>query len=246
MVERSAARASPPTSPEHILRVPLTRRGATLGAMGTSDINVDKMSGGVLEVTGEGQVKARPDRASVRLAVITEAKSAKQAVDDNAKLANAVIDAIVALGVPKSALSTQGLSVGPIYNYDENLRTSVIVGYQATDAIAADVEITRAGEVYDAGVGAGANQSSGISFHLADERPLRKVALEAAVAAAQADAATVAAASGVKLHGPEEITVESGGGPIIRTAESLAKNATPVLPGQLTVSARVRIKYAIG
>ena len=200
-------------------------------------------SNGTMHVSGEGRVKVRPDRASVRLAVITEAKTAQEAVEANAALANAVIAAITGLGVPESALATQGLSVGPVYSYDEERRVSVVVGYQASDAIAADVAIALAGKVYDAGIGAGANQSSGLSFHISDERAYRKAALEAAVAAAQADAEAVAAALGVRLRGPEEIQVDGGGAPIIRSGEALAKSATPVLPGELTVSARVTVRY---
>ncbi|MBK8262050.1 MAG: SIMPL domain-containing protein [Nannocystis sp.] len=208
--------------------------------MGSKDDGI-----GTIEVSGEGRIKAKADRASVRLAVVTEAKTAKDAVAENAARANAVIAAIKALGVPESALATVGLSVGPIYNYDEERRVSVIVGYQATDALLADVAVALAGEVYDAGIEAGANESSGLSFHLADERPLRRGALQAAVEAAQADAEVVAAALGVKLRGPDKIEVDGGGAPITRSVEaSLSKMSTPVLPADLSVSARVRVIYS--
>ncbi|MCB9568070.1 MAG: SIMPL domain-containing protein [Myxococcales bacterium] len=199
---------------------------------------------GTLDVSGEGQVSVKPDRAVIRLAVICEAKSAQEAVDDNAKAATAVIEAIKALGIAESAIQTQGLSVSPIYQYDEARRVNEIVGYRADNAVAVDAAIDLAGKVYDAGIAAGANQSSGISFKIGDERPHRRRALEGAVEAARSDAEVVAAAMGVKVRGPLKIEVDAGGGPVIKVAEALTRASTPVMPGELTVSARVRVSFS--
>jgi hypothetical protein len=199
---------------------------------------------GTLDVSGEGRVQVKPDTAAIRLAVITEAKTAAAAAEENAAAATEVIDAVKAVGVGDDGLRTQGLSVGPIYRYNEALKVNEIVGYRAENAIAVTAAIDIAAKVYDAGIAAGANQSSGISFTLADEAPYRKSALEGAVAAARRDAEVVSAALGVKLRGPVKVEVDSGGATLVKTAEaSLARTATPIEPGELTVSARVRVSY---
>lgn len=41
-----------------------------------------------------------------------------------------------------------------------------------------------------------------------------------------------------------KVEVDSGGATLVKTAEaSLARTATPIEPGELTVSARVRVSY---
>jgi len=199
---------------------------------------------GTLAVSGVGRVLVKPDTAQVRLAVVTEAKSAAEAVNANAISAQAIIDAIHALGIEDGSLQTKGLSVGPIYSYNEATRQNEIVGYRAENALSVSAAIELAGPIYDAGIGAGANQSSGITFSIGDERPYRKAALEAAVTAAKSDAEIVAASLGVKLRGPATVEVDSGGGPVVKMLEvNRAATATPVEAGELAVTARVNISY---
>lgn len=199
---------------------------------------------GTLNVSGAGRVLVKPDTALVRLAVITEAKTAAEAVSANATSAQAIIDALHGLGLEDRALQTKGLSVGPIYSYNEATRQNEIAGYRAENAVSATAAIDLAGSIYDAGIGAGANQSSGITFSIGDERPYRKTALQAAVSAANSDAEVVAASLGVKLRGPASVDVDSGGGPVVKTLETnRATTATPVEAGELAVTARVNIAY---
>ena len=59
-----------------------------------------------------------------------------------------------------------------------------IVGYRATNNVAVKTKIAYAAQIFDAGIRAGANESSGISFGLRDETPFREDALRLAVKSA--------------------------------------------------------------
>lgn len=90
-----------------------------------------------------------------------------------------------------------------------------------------------AGKVFDTGVAAGANEGSGLSFGLKDERPYRHQALDLAIKAARAEAEAVCRAMGVTLKGPHTIQVIQGGGPVqLQSERLLMKSTTPVLPGE--------------
>lgn len=203
--------------------------------------NEQSLGIGSLEASGIGSLEVEPDLAVVRLAVITEAATAAEAANQNAASMRDVLDAVEAL--PHLRVSTVGLSLQPIYVFDPTSGTSSITGYRAENSIKVEAPVDEAGRIFDAGIGAGANTSSGITFKLQDERPFREEALYLAYQQAHADAEAVATAADLLLLGPEAITVEPEG-PIFRPFEmARLADSTPVLPGLLTVSATVRVRF---
>jgi uncharacterized protein len=201
---------------------------------------------GNLNVSGRGEVQVKPDVATIMLAVITEAQKAEEAASRNAEQAQRVIKQMRALGIPERDIQTSGLRLSPVYRYDDDSSYRRIVGYRAENSVSVKAPIELAGEVFDSGIEAGANEASGMIFGLRDERPYREAALEAAVKAAHQEARVVSDAMGLSLLPPREVMVDREGGPIIfqadiRTEKAMA--ATPVMPGTLTISAEVRITY---
>ena len=55
-----------------------------------------------------------------------------------------------------------------------------------------------------------------------------------------------AKALGAEILGPQEVEVDPGGGPILKRLELASREAvtTPIMPGELTVAARVRVTFA--
>jgi uncharacterized protein YggE len=206
----------------------------------------DKGVGATLEVSGSGRVEVAPDEAVVQLSIVTEAKTAHEAVAQNAKATQAVVDAVSA--EPNHGVTTSGLGVGPITHYDPSTQTTTIVGYRATNGVSVKTKIDYAGQVYDAGIAAGANQSSGIDFRLQQEGPVREQALRLAVEDALAQARVVADAAGTQVRGVQSIAIDAGGGRFYLRSAALdaASTPTPVLPGDLTISAGVRMVLRIG
>jgi hypothetical protein len=199
-----------------------------------------------LAVQGEGRVEVKADVAWVRLGVLTEAKLAADAARDNAEVAQKVAGMVQKLGIPADRMRTASLNLYPVVDYSGG-GAGVVVGYRAENTIVVETAVDLAGKVFDTGVSAGATQSSDLSFGIRDEAPHRRKALEAAVQAAHGDAEAVAKAMGATLGQAHSVEIEPGGGPtVLRRGAATAKSAeTPILPGDLTVSARLRVVYQV-
>jgi len=95
---------------------------------------------------------------------------------------------------------------------------------------------------------AGGNQLQGVHFALRNDLSAREQALKEAVKAASQKAKAISEALDVKII--EVIEVNEGSVSVRRVQpqriEASLATATPVSPGQLTVSASVTIRYRIG
>lgn len=202
---------------------------------------------GTITLTGTAQIRARADQATIDLAVVTRAGTASDAIRENAMIADKVIAAVKQQGISSDAIGTAGIRVGPFYVWDKDTETNKLGGYEAINAVVVDVRVELSGAVYDAGVAAGATHGSGLTFRLRDEAGHRKQALLAAVKNARDEADTVTRAMKVHIQGPEKIDVPSGSGPVIfksaRMAMAEGASDTPVLPGEITVSATVEVTF---
>jgi uncharacterized protein YggE len=204
-----------------------------------------KNSQGTLQVTGTGKVQVAPDEAVVQLGVLTDGKTAADAAASNARQTQAVIDAVSSQ--PNHGVTTTGLSVSPLISYDPNTHVGTIVGFRATNGVEVKTKVDYAGQIYDAGIKAGANQSSGITFRVQNEAPHREEALRIAVEEAHREAKIVAKAARVELDGAESIQVDPSGGRVVYRAEAFDAKAmaTPVIPEERTIAASVQILFRI-
>jgi len=196
-------------------------------------------------VTGDGSVDATPDRATVALSVIVQRPTAQEAQQQSAATMSQVVRAIVAAGVPQTAIRTTTVSLYPQHRPDSG-GTGPITGYQSVNRVLVTLDdITRVGAVVDAGVGAGANGVDSVNWTLRDATAYRAQALRMAVQNAQATANAIASAAGIS--GLRLVRIEQAGavvGPRPGFAVMQAAPATPVLPGTMPVSAEVRAVFA--
>lgn len=197
---------------------------------------------GTLKLSGEGVVTVKPDVAELDLGVVTECKTAGEAVSANAQRMTEVIAQIKQLGIQSESLQTSGLSVSPIYDNDEKSPTrGQIVSYRVEDTLRVRSDVGLAGKVLDSAVTAGANVASGVRFTVSDDRPLREQALAAAVKAADRSAQIVAGALGAHLDPPHLVEItSSGGGPIFRSKS--VEMGTPIEAGSVAVRATVQVE----
>jgi uncharacterized protein YggE len=203
------------------------------------------MSG--ITVVGEGTIRAEPTIAYVSTGVQTRGQNAQEAQNENTRLMNAVIAAIKAKGVVDQDIRTSGVNLSPVYDRQPNQ----IAGYQATNTVRVTVQdVKKVGEILDATVQAGANLASNIQFDIKDDTELRKQALDRAVKEARTRADAIAAAAGLRVVGVQSMTDESSGRPEfpeMARAQAMAADSAgpvPVQPGQLAVTARVRVVFA--
>lgn len=205
-----------------------------------------------LEVRGSAFVEVAPDRARISFAVETEAVSAREAGEANARLMDAVVAAVRGTGVEGLRIETSGYQLEPRYRFVGDERRREIAGYTARNAlqvIADDVESV--GRLVDTALDAGANRVAGLAFEIRDPEPHRLEALRDAVGQARSEAETMADALGMRLGTPTR--VEGGAerpspGPILPMArmEAMADApTTPVEAGLQRISASVSITYRL-
>jgi uncharacterized protein YggE len=201
-----------------------------------------------LHLSADGEVKAKPDLAVINVGVRVEALTAAAALAQNRTQMNAALAALKAQGVPDSDIQTSNLSLEPQYNFDKGARH--LTGYQAANTVSAKLhEMKRIGGVVDALVSAGANQIDGISFQVADPKPLEEAARREAVKALQAKADLLAQAAGYRVQRLVRLAEGAGFGGIapqpVAMARMVAQSATTVEPGELSVRVTVNGTYEL-
>lgn len=200
-----------------------------------------------IEATGLGVVRAQAEVAILHLGASTEAEKPAEAVANNAAQMAKVIAAIKAQKIPESAIQTAGLQLQPILKWDASENQQILLGYRAENHIMVHTPVNRAGEVYDAGVVAGANRAGGIRFTVQDDKKQRREALALATKYAIDEIHTIAKVLGSPPLGPLEAQViqESGPRPYELELDKAGGGETPIMPGRLEISARVRVVYAL-
>jgi len=206
-------------------------------------------------VNATASIEREPERAQVLIAVESQATTAQQAAAANATKMDAVIAALRRAGIPGPNIRTVSYSLQPEYSRsgrDDPQRPPVITSYRAINMVQVTVEpVTKAGEIIDVALKAGANRVANLSFELKDPDAAHRDALRVAVQKAQAEAQVMAEAAGQRLGPPLQMT--SGGYAIPRYARDMAADVmmaqapppTPVEPGLLTIMASVSITYRL-
>lgn len=206
-----------------------------------------------LAVTGEGSVQVEPDLARVRIGVLSEARNARAASEENARKMARVMDTLRQAGIPADKIQTVQLTIEPVYDYNQPEGRPVLRGFQARNVVeAATKELSRLGEVLDASVEAGSNTVEGIRFELEEPGPAQADALRRAVADARRKAEALASAAGVGLKEVQQIdAVEMRPIPWIESrvasmeARTDAAAPPPVSPGELIITSNVHITYRL-
>lgn len=206
-----------------------------------------------ITVTGTGEVAAAPDRAQVSLGAVVETRQAADAQGQLAQILQRVLKAIKALEIADEKIRTAGATLTPVYSQpkpkqDPEPEGPRIVGYRATNSVRVQLDdLDRVGAVIDAGIAAGANQLSHLSFELREDLPHRKQALTLAAREARVKAEAIAAALDLQLG--EVLEVREDGAqasyPVERRFAAPAAAGTPIQPGQVQVSAAVTIRYRL-
>ncbi len=203
----------------------------------------------LIHTSATGEVTTTPDQAEISVSVQTENPDPKRAQSENAAVMATVIKALKGAGVAEADLKTTGFSLYPVYDETGSIFAKNIKYYRVTNTLLIRVkDIGTAGDLLDLAVVNGANTVNGVSFLISDEKQLslRNEALTAAVSRARADADAVAKAAGLTITGVREITVSGGYVPVARAEMSYADGkaaATPLQPGEMTVSASVSVSY---
>lgn len=208
-----------------------------------------------ITVSGEGKVTATPDIAQVTLGVQTKRLDTSEAVVTQLEKAmTATLKALKDAGVDEKDISTQQLSLNPIYDWTEN--GQIFRGYEGNQTLIVKVrKLDSVGGVVSAASRAGSNQVGGISFTIDEPKVLQAEAREKAIADAKAQA--IKLADQLDVHLGDLMNFSEGGGyypptPYARMDSAMgstgggAKEESLVIPaGQQDITVNVSMTYEI-
>ena len=204
-----------------------------------------------IAVNGTGNVYADPDVAYINIGVHTQNADPKVALASNTTQAQAVIDAIKAIGVADKDIQTSNFNVYPSTQYGPNGETLDTL-YMVDNTVYVTVrDLTKLGALLETVVTSGANNINGIMFDILDKDTLASEARKKAVEDAQKQAQDIADAAGVQLGELMYVNVyysgttypqyegKGGGGGYSSTV------SVPVSAGKMVINAEVNMTYKI-
>jgi len=215
---------------------------------------------GTMQMSGHGEIMAKPDTAYVTSGVTSQAATAKDALAANTADMTALIGVLKDAGVAEEDIQTSGFAVNPNYIYSDQRDANgyqlppKISGYTVTNAVTVHVrDLAILGTMLDKEVSVGANTINGINFAVEDPSALYDQARKAAFADAKGKADLYADAAGVGLGAIENISENQGytqpPQPYLYKATAAAADRSapvPVEAGQLTFSIDVAITWDLG
>ncbi len=211
-----------------------------------------------VSVSGVAEQKVTPNQAVMRLSVMTESLTAKNAEEENSRTIDAVMKALKAQGVDEKDIVTENYNIYPHYDYEPMSGRSVNKGYRAQHTLRVTVhDIEKAGEVLDAAVSAGVTNVDSVSFTLSEEREeaIREELIEKAAKKARERAEVLVGALGGKVGKVVAVSESSYTPPIYYARDVMSSKAesapgtpnyTPDLnPDDVTVEMQINVEFAI-
>ena len=209
------------------------------------------INGTVLNVSSTAEVTQTPDVAQISVGVVTQHPSSNQAMQDNARQMQQVVEAVRKAGVQERDIQTSGVSLNPQYKYEEN-QAPRIIGYQASNTVNVKVrKIDNVGKVLDAVSAQGANQINGPTFSIDQPEGLYDQARVQAIQKARARADLYAKALGLRVIRVVSIDENNSQGfqPVLMAAAAPRADksfSTPVSPGESTLSVTLNVVFELG
>lgn len=211
----------------------------------------DKPQPGVINVSGAGEVSAKPDMAVINAGVTTENESAKACYAANSEIMNKVYAELKAMGITDNDIKTAAFNLNPRIVYPNKPgERERITGYTLAHIFNVNIQdVKKTGEVIDKLAKAGATNINNVQFRLKNDEEYLSFARGNAVKAARKKADELAKGAGVALGKIVSIS-EDNARPVypvyneMRMMKAAAAPA-PVMEGELNISVSVQMTYEI-
>lgn len=203
-----------------------------------------------LDITAEGEVTRVPDVAQIGAGVVTQSRTASDAMAKNAERMAATVAALRQAGIEARDIQTASIDLSPQYRYADG-QAPVLTGYQASNRVTVRLRsIGKAGSTIDALIAAGANQISGPVLSVDKPEAALDEARVKAITAARQRADLYAKASGLRvgriltIAESEQIDRPR---PMMAMAMRASKEAadTPVEAGEQALTVRVSVSFEL-
>ena len=202
-----------------------------------------------INLTGIGKIDHAPDTAMINLGVQIEAKTAADAMAQQAAAMNGVFAAVKSAGIADRDMQTGNLSLNPVYEYPNNARPR-LTGYQASNQITIKVrKLDMLGKTLDAVVKAGGNTINGVTFSIDQPDKFQNDARVEAIKDAAAKAELYAKAVGYKVKRIVTISkLDYSPQPVPMMAmrmQDMAAEATPIAAGEVSLTQTVNVMFEL-
>ena len=201
-----------------------------------------------ITVTGIGTVSAKPDRARFSVGVVSEAATARNALDANTRDMQNLIDGLKAIGIQPEDLQTSSFSINPRYERSKS-RAPTIDGFEVRNTLVILIrDLETLGEVLDRATSLGANQFGGLSFFVSEADARLDEARADAIADARRKAEIYVKAAGSQLKRVLAISEQgrsSGPRPMVAEMVQSRRASVPIETGETTLSVTVSVVWEI-
>jgi len=212
----------------------------------------------VVSVTASGKTMVRPDKAELRIGVVTQPqKTAAEAVRLGNEQMNKVNTSLKQAGVKADEMQTTNYSLNPRYSY-EPVDGQKLDGYELYQELQVKLSINDTNKISDiltAATEAGANQIGDVQFVVNDPDNARIAARNQAIAKAKVKAKQLSKITGMRLGKIVDVLEDQGGfDPIMYGREmalglgggkDVAIPAPSVELGQNEISVTVTLVYQV-
>ena len=202
-------------------------------------------------VSGQGEVRAEPDRATVTLGVESRKPKLEDARAAVAKTVDAVLKLTRDLKIdPKQVRSTR-INVQPEYNWGaNNANERTLIGYYVARQVEVELhDLEKLGQLLEKSTDLGVNQLGDPRLDSSKRQDLSREALAKAEADARQKAEVIAKAAGAKLGNARTINANTEFSqapvPMVRAMamEAKAAGGAPYQSGEMTFNATVNVQY---
>ncbi len=203
-----------------------------------------------ITLTGKGTVDHAPDIAMISLGVQVEAKTAAEAMAQQAEKMNGVFAAVKAAGIADRDMQTGQLSLNPVYEYPNNARPR-LTGYQASNQLSIKVRnLDTLGKTLDAVVKGGGNTINGVSFSIDKPDQFQNDARIEAIKDAAAKAELYAKAVGYKVKRIVTISEQDYYPQTVpmmmqMRQQDMAAAPTPIAAGEVSLTQTVNVVFEL-
>ncbi len=154
----------------------------------------------IVTVSGQGEVRAQPDRATVTLGVMARRPTLEAARQEANRVQAALLGVARGLGIPDAQVRSTRIDVQPEYTWNEPKRQREFTGYLVQRQIIVDLrDIEKLGPLVEKSISAGSNLVQEPVLDSTKRKDLQREALALAVEDARKNADVLARSVGMAV-----------------------------------------------
>lgn len=212
-----------------------------------------KTTAPLASTNSEGVVKAYPDVALMNFTIVTESPKAQLASSENARKAEAFLNATKKFLPEGDTVKSTGYRITPLYTYGDKGKKPAINGYRASHGFQVTLkELPRLGDLIDLAVQQGVNDIQGpVWQHSGIDLLIREASVQALNKAKQM-AEALAQSQGMKIKRLHRVSTGARVAPFPRDEARLMRSAagpeavaTPIEVGEQEIRAHVEAVFEL-